>query len=1264
MGVQKFLKRGAAVALCGALLAQPCLVAVSQAKDSTVLYTVNCGTPDPSVVPNGYSLGACQSRVDQAWGEDGETGYSWGYFSGDPYSVLVGTGSDATDLTKTSWYLSDQGEFVEETAGIEYHFQLPEDCTKVEVTVGVKIPQWWDDRTVAIELEGADAGQMSCADNVLSEETFVTSVTDGELNFRAKTVEPDNRKADPMLSYLIVEAVEDNGELDIAQATATTYAQGNEPAKALDGDPATHWHTSWSGDYPTVEDGLWLTLDLGEQVDDVSQLTYLPRQDKDTNGTYTKYEIYVSSDNQSYTKVAEGSWAGDKTEKTATFPAVSARYVRLQAVATKGNSAGEDNKFASAAEVGLFYGQQWDRTQAQAQLREALQEAEDYLQSDHGKTETELSRLNTMVEQARTLADSEYLAVKEEIGTLAEDLHSEVERLESDRPYQTYDTIFGTDCDGEQYLDNNGNVIQAHGGQIQKWGDTYYWYGEDKSTNYNPAGVHLYTSKDLYNWTDEGVVLKTMESMDQFTTDPYFSALYGDLSEEEQQEIFHHLDTNTAVVERPKVIYNESTDQYVLWFHADGPSRDGQGGAHSYVKAEAAVAVSDTPEGPFTLLGSYRLHTREGYSGNQGMARDMNLFVDEGVDANGDGVDDAYIIYSSEENQTMYISRLNADYTYLDKPQGEAVEGVDFTANFVGMSREAPAMFKYNDTYYLMTSGCTGWNPNPAQYATADSPMGPWTTQGNPCVDAGKETTYKSQSTCIVPVDPENGKYMYMGDRWYPPYNLPVGDSRYVWLPVDFGYGGTMTISDESNWKLEEELGRQPAFYVDGELNVVTDDFDSYVQAMPETLNIRLNSQLISDVPVTWTVEADQLMQGVMRGTLGGDDPRLAGRTFTVTVDVYAKNMVYFMDCNNPDSEYVSNLQEYADQLVNTVGDQPYDEASGWGYVGTIGSPQNNDGSTFGVHNGTDSWSSGWFAGPTKPLVYDVQLEAGKYTVYSGYQEWWNTGRTMEFSVGIVNDDGTVTQLAAKELSINGSTTADAHSLDIELTQPATVRISVSKVSGGDPVLSWLGVEKIPDPAQETADKSNLEIVVQKALHVQANQDKYMAENWQQLVDALANAQAVLEQTDATQEQVDQAAQDLLDAILAQRFKADKSILEDLIGQVEGMDLSGYSAQSVAAVRTALANAQVVLADESLGEEDQDVVDQAVAQLEAAVEGLSAEGEAQPSQTPAPQATQKPDNQVPQTGDSAQLALWVSSFVGVLLAAAWLAGAALRKIQK
>ena len=1066
MNVSKNIKRGAAILLSTALLAQPLMgLAVSPEEEEQVLYTVNCATDDPSIVPEGYEMGICQSKVDQRLAED-STGYTWGYLSGNPNSELVGTGEDPTSMTANSWYLSDTWIAEEEDSGIRYDFQLPEDTKQVEVTVGVFIPQWWDNRTVAIELEGQDVGQMNCTNNVLAESTFIASVTDGELNFRAKSVDYSNRKADPMVSYIVVKEYADNGQLSIVNATAASHSSGDLPAYAYDGNPSTMWHSSWDGDYPTVEDGLWITLDLGQEFTDISKITYLPRQNNDTNGTYTGYEVWVSSNGTDFTKVAEGTWTADKTLKTATFPAVSARYVQLKATATKGNSDGEDNKYASAAEIQIFHGDQWNRQEAQAALGQAVSKADEYLASDHGKEEIELQRLHTLVETARPLADSGYLAVKEEIGTLAEDITSEVTRLQNNQPYKTYDSIMGTDCDGEQYLDNNGNVIQAHGGQIQKWGDTYYWYGEDKSNEYAPVGVHLYTSKDLYNWTDKGVVLKTMDNMEQFESDPYFNALYGDLTPEQQQEIFYHIDANTAVVERPKVIYNESTGQYVMWFHADGPLRTGEGGAHAYWKAEAAVAVSDTPEGPFTLLGSYRLHTREGYTGNQGMARDMNLFVDEGVDANGDGVDDAYIIYSSEENQTMYISRLNADYTYLDVPQGEAVEGEDFTANFVGVSREAPAMFKYNGKYYLMTSGCTGWSPNPAQYAMADSPMGPWTVMGNPCVDAGADTTYKTQSTCIVPIDPENGKYMYMGDRWYPPYNLPVSDSRYVWLPIDFSYGGAMILHDEANWKLEEELGREPAFYLDGIFVDLTDDFEEYVQTLPSEMDIVVNGTVQENVPVTWEVNEDKMIQGVITGTLGGENPLLAGRSFQVNVDIYSKNVEYFIDCNNPNSQYLEYLKAFGSNVRNEVGDQPYDEETGWGYVGTIGSPQNNDGSTFGIHDGSDEWSYGWFAGATKPLVYDVKLEAGEYELYSGYQEWWNSGRTMKFSAGILQDDGTVTELASKEFSINGTTTADAHSLKIVLEEPATVRMSVSKVSGSDPVLSWLGVEKIPDPAE------------------------------------------------------------------------------------------------------------------------------------------------------------------------------------------------------
>ena len=130
-------------------------------------------------------------------------------------------------------------------------------------------------------------------------------------------------------------------------------------------------------------------------------------------------------------------------------------------------------------------------------------------------------------------------------------------------------------------------------------------------------------------------------------------------------------------------------------------------------------------------------------------------------------------------------------------------------------------------------------------------------------------------------------------------------------------------------------------------------------------------------------------------------------------------------------------------------------------------------------------------------------------------------------------------------------------------------------------------------------------------------------------MDALAAAKDVAADGDAMDEDIQPVAQALLNAILAQRFKADKSILEDLIGQAEGMDLSGCTAESVAAFRTALATAQAVMADATLSEDDQKTVDEAVAALTAAMNGLTAQGETQPSDQPEttdqPQTTQKPD---------------------------------------
>ena len=176
-----------------------------------------------------------------------------------------------------------------------------------------------------------------------------------------------------------------------------------------------------------------------------------------------------------------------------------------------------------------------------------------------------------------------------------------------------------------------------------------------------------------------------------------------------------------------------------------------------------------------------------------------------------------------------------------------------------------------------------------------------------------------------------------------------------------------------------------------------------------------------------------------------------------------------------------------------------------------------------------------------------------------------------------------------------------------------------------------------------------------------------MADHWQDLVDALAKAKDVAADGDAMEEDIQPVAQALLDAILAQRFKADKSILEDLINQAENLNLEGYTAESVAVFRSALSEAQAVMADNSLSEDDQATVDNAVAALSAAMNGLTAEGEAQPSDKPEttdtpeasqkPEATQKPEN-VPQTGDHSQVLLYVAALGG---AAALMAGMAAAK---
>ena len=90
----------------------------------------------------------------------------------------------------------------------------------------------------------------------------------------------------------------------------------------------------------------------------------------------------------------------------------------------------------------------------------------------------------------------------------------------------------------------------------------------------------------------------------------------------------------------------------------------------------------------------------------------------------------------------------------------------NMSVSFRGGHNEAPAIFKKDGTYWMITSGCTGWAPNAARLFSAPSIWGPWKQHPNPCQGEGSERTFGGQSTYILQL-PGN-RYLFMADIWRP----------------------------------------------------------------------------------------------------------------------------------------------------------------------------------------------------------------------------------------------------------------------------------------------------------------------------------------------------------------------------------------------------------------------------------------------------------------------------------------------------------------
>lgn len=272
---------------------------------------------------------------------------------------------------------------------------------------------------------------------------------------------------------------------------------------------------------------------------------------------------------------------------------------------------------------------------------------------------------------------------------------------------------------GKTWLDTEGKRIQAHGGSVLYVDGTYYWYGENKefTTGDNDIwtwGVRCYASKDLYNWEDKGLIILP-ETGDENSS----------------------LCPTTHMLDRPHIIYNRKTGKYVCWMkimHKNGSQTE-------------TVMTADNILGPYEMV-------REGLRPLGMDAGDFDLAVAP------DGK--AYYYFERVHSETI-CADLTDDYT--------DVTGY-YSTHFPHVApphvREATAHFVREGKHYLLTSGTTGYLPNPTEEAVAETWHGPYRVLGDPHVNDESSTSFHSQISCIFKVEGKKDLYIACADRWLP----------------------------------------------------------------------------------------------------------------------------------------------------------------------------------------------------------------------------------------------------------------------------------------------------------------------------------------------------------------------------------------------------------------------------------------------------------------------------------------------------------------
>lgn len=336
---------------------------------------------------------------------------------------------------------------------------------------------------------------------------------------------------------------------------------------------------------------------------------------------------------------------------------------------------------------------------------------------------------------------------------------------------------------GQPWLDTNGQRIQAHGGSVLYHNGRFYWYGENKEKSQSEYdlwhwGIRMYSSVDLYNWEDEGIIcLPVLEDPD-------------------------HPMHPKSQVDRPHILYDEKQDRFVMWLKI------------LTLDPYFVVALADTIHGPFQVSHVVKPHD----------------FGCGDFDLVKDAVSGKAFIVFERVHSSMLVMELTEDYTNVTGPYTEHL--VKSHPPFV---REAPAIFRKDGKWWMFTSGTTAKFPNPTETAVADDLHGPWKELGVTHVGDLKKTSFDSQISAVLQHPDHPSLYIALADRWLLdlkpdlPNMMEVFDSwfdpdkedlipqemrlltakntsiaDYVWLPVLFREDGTPYLEWMDEWRIED----------------------------------------------------------------------------------------------------------------------------------------------------------------------------------------------------------------------------------------------------------------------------------------------------------------------------------------------------------------------------------------------------------------------------------------------------------------------------